>query len=287
MHSPPPQPKRKTKKSRGEGASGGRLPGPLDPFRDLETFGQVIDALGDGDRSDAACRARAAAKIGCDRATLGRLLRSKQAPTRATVRKLIQAAQAHSPDLGEKALLAIRSPEAGRLMDRYFEWLESSLKRYRSRPGVLGRWAIPMSYDNPGGILYEFRAWMAQKDVQAEDQELAIWHIVEPFLDAAESGFVEVGASDFLCQDWTKGQKKDERLLKFLAHRIESEKLRLVVRGSVQHRIQKLAAAAAADTALAATVAPSKAEQTERDHVYWKHRIPASYSLGIPPPSGS
>lgn len=206
-----------------------RTRGDLFKVRDapkLATVGAKLVAMrGAGSISEAA------KNIGVSRSTLSRILdENKPTLTRATAIALGTAAKSIDNDLVNRFHNALISPDAMRIFrEGYQAWVRERFARWEERDGpswvmtVFGNVAPtamdPMStagqrrqmiqgiwrlaHAEFPALMDAFRSELIARHVERERQEVAVLRVLEPLLEASQSGYVE--------RSWSELSAKERR----------------------------------------------------------------------------
>jgi hypothetical protein len=236
---------RNVKKSRAEGATGGRPLGPTQILSDPAAYKRFLHALAPamGSPENPALESAAAAirkaqppgqPCRCNRTTLLRHLHPpKGQPARITLHLLAQmrhAAEATSPEALADLHLATLPVVVQQRMEMHFDWL----KTFRPFLGTPAYWSVKHDlysrYNYPGKVIWEFRNWMDRHFIRPGRKEIAIWRVLMPLIEHDESGGIEPTWRDFLDGDG------DQRLVDFLQLGVDREKWLLELRGNDLHR---------------------------------------------------
>lgn len=173
----------------------------------------------------------AAKNIGVSRSTLTRILfQNKPTLTRATAIALGTAAKSIDNDLVNRFHNALISPDAMRIFrEGYQAWVRERFARFEERDGpswriypsgtvasdpaqplqlaanrrqlIQGIWRI--AHAEFSDVFAAFRDEMVRRHVERERQEVAVLRVLEPLLEASQSGYVE--------RSWSELSAKERR----------------------------------------------------------------------------
>lgn len=206
-----------------------RTRGDLFKVRDApklaDVVNQVIAFRGAGSEAEAA------RNVGVSRATLSRI-RRKQKPTltRATAIALGTAAKSIHVGLVNDFHAALISPDAMRIFrEGYQAWVRERFARWEERDGpswriypsgtvasdpaqplqlaanrrqlIQGIWRL--AHAEFRDVMVKFSDEMVRRNVETERQEVAVLRVLEPLLEASQSGYVE--------RSWSELSAKERR----------------------------------------------------------------------------
>lgn len=173
----------------------------------------------------------AAKNIGVSRSTLTRILfQNKPTLTRATAIALGTAAKSIDNDLVNRFHNALISPDAMRIFrEGYQAWVRERFERWEERDGtswrvmangdvltdpasplrlaanrrqlIQGIWRL--AHAELSDVFAHFRDAMVARHVERERQEVAVLRVLEPLLEASQSGYVE--------RSWSELSAKERR----------------------------------------------------------------------------
>ena len=175
---------------------------------------------------------RAAKNVGVSRSTLARILdQNKPTLTRATAIALGTAAKSIDIDLVNRFHNALISPDAMRIFrEGYQAWVRERFARWEERDGptwrvmyrdgtiapidgkplalaamrrqlIQGLWRL--AHAEFSDVFAHFRDAMLARHVERERQEVAVLRVLEPLLEASQSGYVE--------RSWSELSAKERR----------------------------------------------------------------------------
>ena len=183
---------------------------------------KIVDLRGAGSVTEAA------KNVGVSRSTLGRIM-AEQKPTltRATAIALGTAAKSIDNDLVNRFHNALISPDAMRIFrEGYQAWVRERFERWEERDGpswrisalnaavepidrhppqrrqmIQGIWRL--AHAEFSDVFAAFRNEMVSRHVERERQEVAVLRVLEPLLEASQSGYVE--------RSWSELSAKERR----------------------------------------------------------------------------